>query len=252
MIEINGVSKRYGETTVVNDVSLSIPPGGITSVIGANGAGKSTLLSMVSRLLEPDSGSITVDGLDVARTRTEELAKRLAVLRQENHTSVRLTVRELVSFGRFPHSGGRLTSTDHDIIDDAVEYFELTAFADRPLETLSGGQRQRAHVAMVLCQSTDYVLLDEPLNNLDMRHSVQIMRRLRRMADDYGKTVVMVVHDINFAARYSDRIVAMRDGALVAHGAVADVMTPDVLHTVFDLDIAVHDVGGRRIGDFYG
>lgn len=252
MIEINGVTKRYGETTVVDDVSLSIPAGGITSVIGSNGAGKSTLLSMMSRLLKPDAGSITVDGMDVATTRTEDLAKRLAVLRQDNHTAVRLTVRELVAFGRFPHTGGRLSSTDHDIIADAVSYFELTAFADRPLDTLSGGQRQRAHVAMVLCQSTDYVLLDEPLNNLDMRHSVQIMHRLRRMADDYGKTVVMVVHDINFAARYSDRIVAMRDGALVTHGPVADVMDPDVLRTVFDLDIAVHDIGGHRVGDFYG
>ncbi|EIF00665.1 iron ABC transporter ATP-binding protein [Saccharomonospora glauca] len=252
MIEINGVTKRYGGTTVVDDVSLSIPAGGITSVIGSNGAGKSTLLSMMSRLLEPDAGSITVDGMDVTTTRTEDLAKRLAVLRQENHTAVRLTVRELVSFGRFPHSGGRLSRADHEIVDDAVSYFELTEFADRPLDTLSGGQRQRAHIAMVLCQSTDYVLLDEPLNNLDMRHSVQIMHRLRRMADDYGKTVVMVVHDINFAARYSDRIVAMRNGALVAHGTVAEVMDPDVLRAVFDLDITVHDLGGHRVGDFYG
>jgi iron complex transport system ATP-binding protein len=190
--------------------------------------------------------------MDVTTTRTEDLAKRLAVLRQENHTAVRLTVRELVSFGRFPHSGGRLSRADHEIVDDAVSYFELTEFADRPLDTLSGGQRQRAHIAMVLCQSTDYVLLDEPLNNLDMRHSVQIMHRLRRMADDYGKTVVMVVHDINFAARYSDRIVAMRNGALVAHGTVAEVMDPDVLRAVFDLDITVHDLGGHRVGDFYG
>jgi iron complex transport system ATP-binding protein len=252
MIQLDGVTKRYGDTTVVDDVSLTIPSGGVTSVVGANGAGKSTLLSLMSRLSKPDAGTITVAGLDVATTPTEDLAKRLAVLRQENHTAVRLTVRELVAFGRFPHSGGRLGPTDHDVVDDAVGYFELTEFADRPLDTLSGGQRQRAHIAMVLCQSTDYVLLDEPLNNLDMRHSVQIMRRLRRMADDYGKTVVLVVHDINFAARYSDRVVAMRDGAVVAHGGVADVMTTDVLRTVFDLDIPVHDVGGRRIGDFYG
>src|SRR5690606_36016801 len=188
MIEVKDVTKRYGGNTVVDDVSLSIPSGGITSVIGSNGAGKSTLLSMISRLIEPDEGSISVDGLDVSTTPTEELARRLAVLRQDNHTAVRLTVRELVSFGRFPHSRGRLTTADHEIIDDAIDYFELSGFADRPLDTLSGGQRQRAHVAMVLCQSTDYVLLDEPLNNLDMRHSVQIMRRLRSMADDYGKT----------------------------------------------------------------
>ena len=252
MIEVKDVTKRYGGNTVVDDVSLSIPSGGITSVIGSNGAGKSTLLSMISRLIEPDEGSISVDGLDVSTTPTEELARRLAVLRQDNHTTVRLTVRELVSFGRFPHSRGRLTTADHEIIDDAIDYFELSGFADRPLDTLSGGQRQRAHVAMVLCQSTDYVLLDEPLNNLDMRHSVQIMRRLRSMADDYGKTIVMVVHDINFAARYSDRIVAMRDGGVVAHGTVCDIMQPAVLRDVFDLDIKVHELAGRRIGDFYG
>src|SRR5690606_18845760 len=233
-------------------VSLTIPPGGVTSVIGANGAGKSTLLSIVSRLIPADEGTVTVDGMDVATTPRERLARRLAVLRQDNHLSVRLTVRELVAFGRFPHSGGRLTARDHRLVDEAIDYFELGDLADRQLDQLSGGQRQRAHVAMVLCQDTDYVLLDEPLNNLDMRHSVQIMRRLRSMADDYGKTIVMVVHDINFAARYSDRIVAMRDGGVVAHGKVCDIMQPAVLRDVFDLDIKVHELAGRRIGDFYG
>src|SRR5690606_5466437 len=163
----------------------------------ANGAGKSTLLSIVSRLIPADEGTVTVDGMDVATTPGERLARRLAVLRQDNHLSVRLTVRELVAFGRFPHSGGRLTARDHRL-------------ADRQLDQLSGGQRQRAHVAMVLCQDTDYVLLDEPLNNLDMRHAVHMMRRLRRMADDFGKTVVLVVHDINFASCHSDTIVAMK------------------------------------------
>ncbi|WP_026453800.1 iron ABC transporter ATP-binding protein [Saccharomonospora iraqiensis] len=252
MIEISHVTKRYGSTTVVDDVSLEIPPGGVTSVIGANGAGKSTLLSMVSRLLEADSGRITVDGLDVTTTDSGTLARTLAVLRQENHVAVRLTVRDLVAFGRFPHSGGRLSEADHRAVDEAIDYFELAAFADRPLDRLSGGQRQRAHVAMVLCQGTDYVLLDEPLNNLDMRHSVHIMRRLRTMADELGKTVVMVVHDINFAARYSDRIVAMRDGALVAHGPVDTMLTPGVLRDVYDLDIPVHELHAGPIADFYG
>lgn len=251
MIEIKDVTKRYGGTTVVDGVSLTIAPGGVTSIIGANGAGKSTLLSVISRLLPPDSGTVVVDGMDVATTPGDRLARRLAVLRQDNHLPVRLTVRELVAFGRFPHSGGRLTPADHALVDEAIGYFELDDLADRQLDELSGGQRQRAHVAMVLCQDTDYVLLDEPLNNLDMRHSVQMMRRLRRMADDYGKTVVMVVHDINFASCHSDTIVAMKHGSVIAQGTVAEMMTPRVLDEVYDLDIDVHDIDGRRIGVYY-
>ncbi|GAA3145618.1 ABC transporter ATP-binding protein [Planomonospora alba] len=251
MIEIKDVTKRYDGTAVLDGVSLTIAPGGVTSLIGANGAGKSTLLSVVSRLVPADGGTVTVDGLDIAAAPGDELARRLAVLRQDNHMSVRLTVRELVAFGRFPHSGGRLTAADHALIDEAIGYFELGELADRHLDRLSGGQRQRAYVAMVLCQDTDYVLLDEPLNNLDMRHSVQMMRRLRRMADDYGKTVVMVVHDINFASCHSDTIVAMKHGKVVAQGPTAEMMRPEVLGAVYDLDIDVHDIGGSRIGVYF-
>jgi iron complex transport system ATP-binding protein len=251
VIEIEHVSKSYGHTRVLDDVSLRIPAGGITSVIGANGAGKSTLLSVVARLLTPDTGRVTVDGLDVATTKGPVLARRLSVLRQENAMSVRLTVRELVAFGRFPHSGGRLTAEDRRRVDEAISWFELGGFADRHLDQLSGGQRQRAYVAMVLCQGTDYVLLDEPLNNLDMRHAVGMMRMLRRMAAELGKTVVLVVHDINFASCYSDRIVAMRDGRVVADGPTAEMMQPPVLRKVFDLDVAVHELAGQQIGVFW-
>ncbi|MGY1748589.1 iron ABC transporter ATP-binding protein [Modestobacter sp. SYSU DS0511] len=251
MIRIEGVSKSYGDVRVVDDVSLVIPDGGITSLIGANGAGKSTLLSIVSRLLPADAGRVTVDGLDVARTPGQELARRLAVLRQENHMSVRLTVRELVAFGRFPHCGGRLTAEDRRLVDEAIEWFDLGPFADRHLDQLSGGQRQRAYVAMVLCQGTDYVLLDEPLNNLDMKHSVGMMRMLRRMASELGKTVVLVVHDINFASAYSDRIVAMRDGRVVAEGPTAELMETAVLRKVFDVEVDVHEIGGRQVGVFW-
>ncbi|MFI6456167.1 ABC transporter ATP-binding protein [Streptosporangium amethystogenes] len=251
MIEIKDVTKRYGDAVVVDRVSLTIARGGVTSIIGANGAGKSTLLSVVSRLLPADGGAVTVDGMDVATTPGDRLARRLAVLRQDNHMSVRLTVRELVAFGRFPHSGGRLTAADHELVDEAIDYFELGELADRHLDQLSGGQRQRAYVAMVLCQDTDYVLLDEPLNNLDMRHAVHMMRRLRRMADDYGKTVVMVVHDINFASCHSDTIVAMKDGSVIAQGTTAEMMTPELLHSVYDLDIDVHDINGSRIGVYF-
>ncbi|MFC5928859.1 ATP-binding cassette domain-containing protein [Cryobacterium melibiosiphilum] len=251
MIDIAGVTKKYGTVAVVDDVDLLIPAGGITSIIGANGAGKSTLISMVSRLLTTETGTITVDGHDIAATRSGELARRLAILRQENHLAARLTVRDLVAFGRYPHSRGRLTTVDREHIDRAMDYLDLGDFTDRYLDELSGGQRQRAFVAMVLCQDTDYVLLDEPLNNLDMRHAVAMMRILRRAADELGKTVVMVVHDINFASTYSDHIVAMKDGRVVHQGPPSVVIHAEPLRDIFGIDVTVHEIDGHRIGVYY-
>ncbi|QBI19955.1 ATP-binding cassette domain-containing protein [Egibacter rhizosphaerae] len=251
MIEVRNLTKGYGDTVVLDDVSLRIPRGGITSVIGANGAGKSTFLSIVGRLLEPEAGTVTIDGLDTASTPSRELARRVSILRQDNHLTVRLTVRELVTFGRFPHSRGRPGPADHRAIDDAIDYLELGPFADRHLDELSGGQRQRAFVAMVLCQETDYLLLDEPLNNLDLRHAVGMMRLFRRIADDLDRTILLVVHDINFASCHSDRIVAMRDGRLVADGHPKHIIDAPVLRNVFDTHVDVHDLDGDRIGVYF-
>ena len=251
MITIEGVSKSYGATRVVDDVSLVLPAGGVTSLIGPNGAGKSTLLSMVARLLPVDAGRVTVDGADVTRAPSAEVARRLAILRQDNHVPLRLTVRELVAFGRYPHSRGRTSAGDAEHVERALRHVHLADLADRYLDELSGGQRQRAFVAMVLCQDTDYLLLDEPLNNLDMRQSVEVMRLLRRAADELGKTVVLVLHDINFASLHSDRIIAMREGRVVADGSPVDVLHPTVLRDVFDLDIDVQEVAGRRIGLYW-
>jgi len=187
----------------------------------------------------------------VATTPSDQLARRLSILRQDNHMSVRLTVRELVAFGRFPYSGGRLTPDDIAHIDRAIGYLELEPFAHRHLDKLSGGQRQRAFVAMVLCQDTDHVLLDEPLNNLDMRHSLAMMRLFGRMATELGKTVVLVVHDINFASSHSDHIVAMRDGRIVAQGDPDTMISTESLHAVFDMMIDVHVIAGRRVGVYF-
>ena len=251
MITIRDIAKSYGDDVVLDAVDLDIPVGGLTSIIGANGAGKSTLLSIVSRLLDADAGTVSIDGLDLRRTADAVVAKKLSVLRQDNNTSVRLSVRELVEFGRFPHSQGRLTGADHDAVDRAIEYAGLTEFAHRYLDQLSGGQRQRAFVAMVLAQDTDYVLLDEPLNNLDMKHSQHMMRLLRRMAHEMGKTVILVIHDINFASCHSDRIVAMRGGRVVADGPVEAILRSDVLREVYDMDIEVHDIGDQRIAVYF-
>lgn len=252
MIVTNQVTKSYGDSCVVDGVTLNLPKGGITSIIGPNGAGKSTLLSMVSRLMSMDKGSVTVDGLDVTKTASDVLARRLSILRQENHMAARLTVHDLVSFGRYPYSKGRLTPEDKIHIDQAINYLNLDVLSHRFLDELSGGQRQRAFVAMVLCQDTDYVLLDEPLNNLDMKHAMAMMKLLRKAADELGKTVVLVLHDINFASWYSDYIVAMKHGKVAAQGAAESMIVPVVLAEIYEMDIKVHQIGGQRISVYYG
>lgn len=247
MIEIKGLTKQFGKKPVVEDVSVTIEPGTITSFIGPNGAGKSTLLSMVSRLLEADTGEVLLDQNNVKKWKSTEFAKRVSILRQANYINVRLTVRELVSFGRYPYSKGRLNSEDNKFVDQAMEYMNLTDMQDMYLDELSGGQKQRAFIAMVIAQDTDYILLDEPLNNLDMKHSVQIMKILRKLVDDLGRTVVIVLHDINFASVYSDRIVALKNGKLVKNGATNEIINSDAHRDIYDMDIPIQEQNGCRI-----
>ncbi|PTL37558.1 ABC transporter ATP-binding protein [Alkalicoccus saliphilus] len=247
MIFAETLVKKYGGTAVVDNVTASIAQGKMTTFIGPNGAGKSTLLSMVSRLLSRDGGSVSIDGTPMEHVEDKELAKRLSILKQSNEMSVRLSVRDLVSFGRFPYTRGRLTDEDEQIIDDAVAYVELQEIENKFLDELSGGQRQRAFIAMILAQDTDYILLDEPLNNLDMRHSVQIMKVLRSLVDDLGKTVVLVIHDINFASCYSDYIVAMKYGKVEMEGRTWDVIHPEHLKKIYDMDFQVQEVNNQKI-----
>ncbi|MEV7289175.1 ATP-binding cassette domain-containing protein [Streptomyces sp. NPDC093252] len=251
MIEFTDLTKSYGDHTVLGPVSGRIPAGGVTSLVGPNGAGKSTLLTIIGRLAEPTSGTVTVDGLDIHRAKSPEVARTLSILRQENHFTARVTVRDLVSFGRFPHSRGRLTPECVAKVDEALDFLHLGDLQHRYLDQLSGGQRQRAYVAMVLAQDTRYVLLDEPLNNLDMKHSVRMMSQLRRAADELGKTVVLIVHDINFAAAYSDRVIALRDGRVAASGPIDAMMRADVLSEVFDTPVRIHEIDGRRTAVYY-
>lgn len=252
MIRVQHVNKAYGSTLVVEDVCLDVTPGGVTCLIGPNGAGKSTLLSIISRLLPADGGSVLVDELDVAKASSKALARRMAVLRQDNHLAVRLTVRDLVGFGRFPHSHGKMRAEDWAEVDRAIERLELQTFADRFLDELSGGQRQRAFVAMVLAQDTQYVLLDEPLNSLDLRHAASMMAMLRRAADELGKTIIIVVHDINAAAAYADEIIAMKDGRVVATGSPREIVRPEVLFDVFGLPVCVNEVRGCLVASYFG
>ncbi|HWS50574.1 MAG TPA: ATP-binding cassette domain-containing protein [Microbacterium sp.] len=251
MITLESVRKRYSSEVSIGPVDLAIPAGGITALIGPNGAGKSTLLTMIGRLSGMDAGSIEIAGYDVASTRSSDLAKIVSILRQENHFITRLTVRQLVGFGRFPYSKGRLNRADEDIVDRAIAFLDLAELEGRYLDELSGGQRQRAYVAMVLAQDTEFVLLDEPLNNLDMKHAVQMMKHLRRAAEQLGRTIVIVLHDINFAAHYADRICAMKDGSVVEFGTPGEIMTDAVLSRIFDTEVRVVDGPSGPLAVYY-
>mgnify|MGYP000818932666 CR=1 FL=1 len=204
----------------------------VHALVGENGAGKSTAFSMITRLMKRDGGQVFIEGKELDSWDKKELSKKIAILKQSNNINIRLTIRELVSFGRFPYCEGKLKEEDIKYVEEAIEYMRLTDIQDKYLDELSGGQRQRAYIAMVIAQNSDYILLDEPLNNLDMKHSVEIMKILRRLTDELGKTVIIVIHDINFASCYSDYIVALKDGKVVKDGPTAVSYTHLTLPTI--------------------
>lgn len=241
MISLRNVQKVYSNEVAIGPLNIDFPKAGVTSLIGPNGAGKSTALLMIGRLLNMTEGQIEVAKMDVSHSNSEDLAKVITILRQENHFVTKLTVRQLVSFGRFPYSKGRLNVEDEAIISRYIDFLALTNLENRYLDELSGGQRQRAYVAMVLAQETEYVLLDEPLNNLDVARSVQMMEHLKEAANRFGRTIVTVIHDINFAAKYSDRICAMKDGKIAVFGTVSEVMQSTILSDIFQTPIEVID-----------
>ena len=247
MIRVDAISHAIGGAPILSDVTVDLPKGGVTALIGPNGAGKSTLLSLIARLMPLQAGRIEVDGQSVGDTPGDEMARRLAVLPQSSEIAPRLSVEQLVGFGRYPHSKGRLTEACRARIGQAIARFELEPFRHRMLDTLSGGQRQRALIAMTYAQDTDYLLLDEPLNNLDIAASRSLMQHLREMAEADGKTVVIVLHDVNYASAYADRIVALKAGRVVAEGAPGEIVNDGLLREVFGTDARVDMVGGRPV-----
>lgn len=251
MLKIRDVSKSYGSNRVVDNVSLDIEKGKLTSFVGPNGAGKSTLLSIIVGLLEKESGEIYLDDRDINSYKKDELSKKISILRQSNNLNIRLSIRDLVSFGRFPYSRGKLTREDENFVDEALEYMKLCDIQDKFLDEISGGQKQRAFIAMVIAQATDYIFLDEPLNNLDMSNSVQMMKVLRKLCDDLGKTIVVVMHDINFASCYSDYVVAFKDGIVYKEGKTNDIIDENVLEEIYQIKFDVQNINGNKISIYY-
>ncbi|MGQ4601173.1 ATP-binding cassette domain-containing protein [Nocardia sp. R6R-6] len=248
-LSADGVTLGYGERVIVEELSLDILPGVITTVIGPNGCGKSTLLRSLGRLLRPREGRVLLDGKAISTMRTKDVARVIGVLAQSPIAPEGLTVADLVARGRHPHQSWfrQWSAADEFELTTALEHTGITDLADRALDELSGGQRQRAWISMALAQGTDILLLDEPTTYLDLAHSIEVLDLVDRLHADLGRTVVMVLHDLNLAIRYSDQLVVMHAGRVVASGAPAEVMSVELLREVFELDAAVLEdpVSGR-------
>ncbi|MBB6097476.1 iron complex transport system ATP-binding protein [Deinobacterium chartae] len=237
-LETRNLNLRYGTRRVVEGMNLTLRERAVTTLIGPNGSGKSTVLRSLARLLVPESGGVLLDGHDISRLPTRAVAQKLAILPQSPVAPEGLSVEELVWFGRHPHQGVMATRTleDRRIVEWALDQTGMTVFAGRPLDALSGGQRQRAWIAMSLAQGTDLILLDEPTTYLDLSHQLEVLHLLQRLNAEEGKTVIMVLHDLNQAVRYSDEIVAIVGGHVYAQGDPGQVMNHALLRDVFGLE----------------
>ncbi|KAF1301227.1 MULTISPECIES: iron ABC transporter ATP-binding protein [Enterococcus] len=246
MISTEGLSKKYQGKMVLQEIDLEIPQEQLVAFIGPNGAGKSTFLSLVSRIQPQSSGEIYLDHGELRTWRSKELAKKLAILKQSNGIQLNITVRELVAFGRYPYSRGKLTKNDQQIIQQAIQQMSLQEMAEQSIHTLSGGQLQRVYIAMILAQDTEYILLDEPLNNLDLNHANQMMHLLKDLVQKEKKTVVIVLHDINFAAGFADHIVALKEGKLFASGPTTEIIQPEIINRLYGMKIKIYEIEGKR------
>ncbi|MDT0147980.1 ABC transporter ATP-binding protein [Priestia aryabhattai] len=231
----------YGERLIVKNLSVNIPDKKITTIIGSNGCGKSTLLKAITRIISHQSGSVILDGENISTEHTKALAKKMAILPQTPESAKGLTVGELVSYGRFPYQKGfgRLSKEDYQTIDWALEVTGTKDYKFHPVDSLSGGQRQRVWIAMALAQETDIIFLDEPTTYLDMAHQLEVLELLQKLNKEQGRTVVMVLHDLNQAARFADYIIALKNGEIVKAGKCEEVITQDVLKKVFHIDAEI-------------
>lgn len=240
-LQTENINIAYDENLIVKDLSIQIPDKQITTIIGSNGCGKSTLLKAITRIISHSSGSVILDGVDISTQNTKLLAKKMAILPQSPDSANGLTVGELVSYGRFPYQKGfgRLSKRDVEVIDWAMEVTGTLAYKFRPVDALSGGQRQRVWIAMALAQETDIIFLDEPTTYLDMAHQLEVLELLQKLNREQERTIVMVLHDLNQAARFADFIIALKNGHIVKSGGPEEVLTHEVLKEVFQIDAEI-------------
>ena len=240
-IATENLAVAYDDRLIVDDLDMQLPQGKITAIIGPNGCGKSTVLKAVGRILKPKNGMVYLNGDDIRRLSTREVAQKMAILPQSPQAPAGLTVGELVAYGRFPHQRGfgKLKPEDKKIIAWALEVTKLTEFETTAVDNLSGGQRQRVWIAMALAQQTDLILLDEPTTYLDLSYQLEVLELLYRLNREQGCTIVMVLHDLNLAARFADYMVAIRSGDIIRHGTPEDVMTSGVLRETFHIDAEI-------------
>ena len=234
-LQADDLQVRYGERIVIEGLGLTVQHGEITALVGPNGSGKSTLLKTLARLLKPATGAVYLDGAAISRLPTAQVARQLAILPQSPVAPAGLTVSELVEQGRYPHAGPlrMLRRQDYAAMHEALELTAMTDFAHRPLDSLSGGERQRAWIALALAQATPILLLDEPTTFLDIGHQLEVLTLVRRLNEERGLTIILVLHDLNQAARYAHRMIALHEGQIVADGTPVEVLTPALLAAVF-------------------
>lgn len=240
-ISTKNLNISYGNLDIVKNLNLEIPKGKITTIIGSNGCGKSTILKTIARIIQPKSGDIYINNINLKDQSPKEIAKNMAVLPQSPQAPSGLTVEELIAYGRFPHQKGfgKLKKEDNDIVTWALKSTNMNEFRDRPMEALSGGQRQRAWIAMALAQQTDILILDEPTTYLDLAHQLEILKLLEELNKKQGTTIVMVIHELNNAARFADHMIGVKKGEVICQGSADDVMTKENLKELFNIDAEI-------------
>lgn len=251
MFKINNVNKNYGFQKVLSEINLEIPQNKLTCIIGPNGAGKSTLLNAISRLIKVDKGDILINSKNLKDWDKKELSKTLSIMKQLNNINVRLTIADLVAFGRYPYSEDRLTENDYQKINEALEYTGLSSIKDKYIDELSGGQKQRTYIAMTLAQDTEYILLDEPLNNLDIKHILEVMHLLKKLVEEQNKIIILVVHDINIASTFADYIVAMKNGEIIESGLTEDIINNEILYKIYEINFQIENFKNKKICLYY-
>ena len=248
VFQIRGLSFAYGKHAVLKGLDLDLHAGRITTLIGANGCGKSTLFHLMTKNLRPDTGRILLHGQDISACRLRDFARQVAIVHQYNTAPADLSVEKLVAYGRTPYQTMGLSpdpEADAEKIRWALEITHTDKYRDKPVAELSGGQKQRVWIAMALAQGTQILFLDEPTTYLDIRYQLQILHLIRQLNQEFGMTIVMVLHDINQSLHYSDEIVTMSDGQVCAHGLPEEIMTPELIRRVYDVDLSIRPVDGK-------